>query len=381
MKDLAHQVWGLNPEMRFLNHGSFGAVPRQVQRAQAQIRARMESQPIRYFVHEVPAALKDAAAQVAELVGSAPEDLSFVDNASTGVNVVLRSLQLEEGDRLVTLSHVYPAVRNAMAAVAQSAGATVHEVTLPCPVTDQAWLQELDEALKGARFAVLDHVTSATGLVLPIAEMIALAHRHGVPVLVDGAHAPGLLPLNIGALGADYYTGNLHKWVCAPKGSAFLWAAPQWQASLRPPIVGHAHGGAWQDLFHTLGTRDYSNWLSLPAVLAFWAENGGLQAARERNNALASKARTLLLSSLGCPSAGPPEMQAAMVAFLLPNRLAPADASGAWALKDRLWDAHGIEIPITPHAGGLWMRLSAQLYNEMDDYRALLSALRAIQGE
>lgn len=381
MKALASQVWGLNPEMRFLNHGSFGAVPRQVQRAQDQIRARMESQPIRYFVHEVPAALRDAAAQVAELVGAAPGDLSFVDNASTGVNVVLRSLQLGEGDRLVTLSHVYPAVRNAMAAVAQSAGATVHEVTLPCPVTDGAWLEELDQALKGARFAVLDHVTSATGLVLPIAEMIAMAHKHGVPVLVDGAHAPGLLPLEVGALGADYYTGNLHKWVCAPKGSAFLWAAPRWQDSLRPPIVGHAHGGPWQELFHTLGTRDYSNWLSLPALLAFWEEHGGLQAAREHNDALASQARTLLLTGLGCPSAGPAQMQAAMVAFLLPKELAPADVPGAWALKDRLWEEHRIEIPITAHAGGLWMRLSAQRYNEMGDYRALLSALRAIQGE
>lgn len=381
MKDLASQVWGLDSGMCFLNHGSFGAVPREVLRAQGEIRDRMESQPIRYFVHEVPQALRDAAAQVADLVGAEPGDLCFVDNATTGVNAVLRSLSLAEGDRLVTLSHVYPAVRNAMRAVAESAGASVHEVTLPCPVRDSAWLQELDQALNGARFAVLDHVTSATGLVLPIAEMLELARKHGVPVLVDGAHAPGLLPLNIASLGADYYTGNLHKWVCAPKGSAFLWAAPKWQSTLRPPIVGHAHGGPWQDQFHTLGTRDYSNWLSLPAVLAFWAQQGGLEAARAHNDSLASQARTVVLSGLGASAAGPPSMQAAMVAFLLPDSFGPATLKGAWELKDRLWSEHRVEIPITPHDDGLWMRFSAQLYNTLDDYRALLSALQAIQGE
>ena len=374
-------LWGLQPGMHFLNHGSFGAAPLVVLEEQRRIRAQMEAQPVRFFVRHLPSALDHAAGLVAELVGADPKDLSFVDNATAGVNAVLRSLKVGEGDRLVTLSHVYPAVRNAMAALAARSGASVVEVRLPCPVVDNAWLDDLDRALKGARVAVLDHVTSATGLVLPIQEMIALCKKHKVPVLVDGAHAPGLLPLELQGLGADWYTGNLHKWVCAPKGSAFLWAAPHVQSSLEPPAVGHAHGQHWQETFHTLGTRDYSNWLSIPAVLDFWEGQGGLERARAHNNNLASQAMTLLVDGLDVQLAGPPEMRAAMGAFLLPERIAPATPQGSLDLNDRLWKKHRIEVPITPHEGRLWMRISAQIYNTLDDYRALLSALGSIQVE
>ena len=367
--------------MYFLNHGSFGATPLVVLEEQSRIRARMEAQPVRFFVRHLPGALLESATLVAELVGARAKDLSFVDNATAGVNAVLRSVKLGEGDRLVTLSHVYPAVRNSMRSLAAQAGATVVEVRLPCPVLDDAWLQDLEQALVGARLAVLDHVTSATGLVLPIQEMIALCKKHGVPVLVDGAHAPGLLPLQVQDLGADWYTGNLHKWVCAPKGSAFLWAAPHLQGSLEPPVVGHAYGQDWQQTFHTLGTRDYSNWLSMPAVLDFWEGLGGLERARAHNNELASQATTLLQDGLGAKLAGPEEMRAAMSAFLLPKSMAPATPQGSLALNDRLWREHRIEVPITPLEGQLWLRVSAQLYNELSDYRALLSALVAIQGE
>ena len=367
--------------MHFLNHGSFGATPLVVQEEQSRIRAQMEAQPIRFFVRHLPGALSHSAALVAELVGARPEDLVLVDNATAGVNAVLRSIQVGEGDRLVTLSHVYPAVRNSMRAIAARSGASVVEVRLPCPVLDDAWLEELDQALVGARVAVLDHVTSATGLVLPIQAMIALCRKHGVPVLVDGAHAPGLLPLQVQALGADWYTGNLHKWVCAPKGTAFLWAAPPLQGSLQPPVVGHAYGQDWRQTFHTLGTRDYSNWLSVPAVLDFWRSIGGLERAREHNNNLASQAMSLLQDGLGVQAAGPQQMRAAMAAFLLPQSIASATPQGSLELNDLLWEKYRIEVPITPHEGRLWLRISAQLYNELDDYRALLSALVAIQGE
>ncbi len=382
MSPLEHKaLWGLRSDMHFLNHGSFGATPLVVQEEQSRIRARMEAQPIRYFVRHVPVELTHCAGLVAELVGAKAKNLSFVDNATAGVNAVLRSLPVGEGDRMVTLSHVYPAVRNAMQALAAQTGASVVEVRLPCPVLDDDWLNALDQALLGARLAVLDHVTSATGLVLPIQAMIALCRKHGVPVLVDGAHAPGLLPLQIEALGADWYTGNLHKWVCAPKGSAFLWAAPKHQANLQPPVIGHAYGQNWQQAFHTLGTRDYSNWLSIPAVLDFWSGIGGLDQARAHNNGLALEAEILLREGLGAQVAGPVEMRAAMVALLLPESAGVASKQGSLELNDRLWQAHRIEVPITPHEGRLWLRISAQLYNDLADYRALLSALQAIQVE
>ncbi|MCB9792535.1 MAG: aminotransferase class V-fold PLP-dependent enzyme [Alphaproteobacteria bacterium] len=362
--------------MSFLNHGSFGGTPLEVLRAQRAWQDRMEAQPIRFFMEERPRAVRAAAARLAAYVGSAPEDLVFVENATTGVNAVLRSLRLEPGERVICLSHVYPAVRNALAFVCERAGAHLVEVEVPAPLDDtQRVLRGLRCALRRpARLVVLDHVTSFSGLVLPIEDMVQLCREAGVPALVDGAHAPGQLALDLEALDADYYVGNCHKWLWAPKGCALLRVAPRAQAGLHPTVISHGYRQGFTQEFDFTGTADVSAWLSIDAALDFQAELGD-ERVRAHNRALALQARALLSEAWGATPAGPPETVGFMAALQLPERYGPGTWEGSRAVKVPLWDKHRIEVPVTHFGGRLWLRISAQVYNELGDYERLAEAL------
>ncbi|MED5370921.1 MAG: aminotransferase class V-fold PLP-dependent enzyme [Myxococcota bacterium] len=370
--------FSLREDVHFLNHGSFGATPRSVQAAQIRWMQALESEPVDFIVRRLPELLVQARAVVGELVGARGGDLAFVDNASSGVNAVLRSQRFQPGDRLVTLSHVYPAVRNTLSWVAERSGAHVVEVPLPCPVVDDAWLEDLGVALRGARFAVLDHVTSASGLVLPIRRMVQLARESGVPVLVDGAHAPGLLPLKVQEIGADFYTGNLHKWLCAPKGCAFLWASPSARQGLQPTTISHWWREGFPQNFDQIGTRDPAAWLAVHAVREFWESIGGLDAARAHNNALCRAQADLLCERFGLIPAGPPSMRAAMCSMQLPPMAFPPTVEGAMQLNRVLFEEDRVEVPIVAHQGALFLRISAQIYNTSEDYLALAAALNRL---
>jgi isopenicillin-N epimerase len=230
----ARAAFCLDPDWLTLNHGSFGATPRAVIAAQQGWRDRLEAQPTRFMTMELPGALRSAASQLAGFLGADAEGLGFIENATAGCNAVLRSLRFTPDEEVVVLSHGYAAVQKAAAHIAGGAGARLIEVPIPFPRPDTAGLiAALEAALTPrTRLAILDHITSPSALVLPIAPLIALCRARGVPVLVDGAHAPGQVPLNLTALGADWYAGNCHKWLLAPKGCAFLWTAP---ARRRPP--------------------------------------------------------------------------------------------------------------------------------------------------
>jgi len=366
--------WMLEPRIHFLNHGSFGATPRRVLAAAAAWQERAEAQPIRFMTRELPPLLRGAASELAVFVGAQPDNLVFVDNATSGINAVLRSLELKRGDRVVTTTHVYAAVRNALAYVCERAGARLVEVEIPFPVenlTDP--LEALDRALRpGARLAVLDHVTSATALVLPIDEMVDLCRDHGVPVLVDGAHAPGMLDLNLEQLGADWYTGNAHKWMFAAKGCAFLWASPERWQTLKPLTISHVTEGI--GAFDWPGTRDFSNWLSVTEALAFYEELGE-DDVRTHNRELVIWAGKMLAEAWHTTLPCPESMIGSMISLESPLDMPPTKEA-ADQLHDRLWDEFRVEVPVYSFGGRTWIRISAQVYNQKYQYQVLAEALK-----
>jgi isopenicillin-N epimerase len=368
-------LWLLDPAAAFLNHGSYGACPRAVLAVQQEWRAQMERQPVRFMQATLPAALRNAACRLAGFLGARGDDLVFVENATSGINAVLRSLELGAGDEILTTSHVYGAVRNAIRHVCGGRGATLIEAPVPFPLDGAATVVAAIAARLGprTRLVVVDAVTSPTATLLPVTEIAALCQTVGVRLLVDAAHAPGMIPLDLPTLGADWVTGNAHKWLFAPKGCAFLWAREEAQPGLHPVVISHGLGRGFAAEFDWVGTRDPSAWLTVPAAMDFWQALGG-EELMARNRALADQAAQLLAETWDTPIGAPAAMRAAMAAVALPGT-GDADPVMAAAVHDRLWADHRIEVPIVPFAGRLWVRVSAQAYNDLDDYRRLADAV------
>jgi isopenicillin-N epimerase len=353
--------WRLDPDFLTVNHGSFGATPICVRAEQDRWRERMEAQPTR-FMALLPTLLRSAADGLGAFLGAEGRDIAFTDNATTGCNAVLRSLALQAGDEVLVLSHVYGAVRNTVRFVTERAGASIVEAEVPFPaIPADGTVAAVAAALTArTRLAVMDHITSHSALVLPVARIVAACHAAGVPVLVDGAHAPGQIDLNLTALGADFYAGNCHKWLCAPKGSAFLWVRPDRQAGLHPTVISHGLGGGFLQEFDWTGTRDPSAALSVPAALDFHERMGGAT-LRARNIALAAEGAALVARRLNTE---PVATGGAMALVRLPWDGPPQ------ALRARLLAA-GTDAPVNALAGSNWLRLSAFAYNELDDFARL----------
>jgi len=340
MSDPRH-LWLLEPDLVFLNHGSFGACPRAVLAVQASLREQLERQPIRFFIDELESRVDGVRSALAAVTGGAPEDLAFVANATTAVNSVVGSLRLRAGDELLTTSHEYNACKNVLAFAAERAGARVVVADLPFPIDDPA---QVTAAMVAAvtprtRLALIDHVTSPTALVLPVDDIARALSARGVKVLVDGAHAPGMLALDLQALGeagVTAYTGNLHKWMCAPKGAAFLWVRRDHQSEVRPAVISHGANSPRRDRsrflleFDWMGTVDPTAVLSVPAAIDFLSGllPGGLPALQERNRALALRGRDILAAALGARPPAPDSMIGAMASLPLPDM--PAAIAAGW---------------------------------------------------
>ncbi len=364
----------LEPGLVFLNHGSFGATPRRVLAARDAWTRRFEADPVRFEVRELGPLLRALAARVATWLRVPAHELVFVDNASTGVSAVLRSWPLRPGDVLVTTDHGYRAVGRALRLVAERAGATVHVVPLPFPVASraelvEAWTRGLPDR---AALAVFDHVTSATGLVLPVAELVAACRARGIPTLVDAAHAPGMLDVDVGALGADFWTGNLHKWAYAPKGVAVLHVRERWHDTIRPPTVsnGLIGGGTLATEFDYQGTKDPSNWLAAGHGLDF-AEELGWDDLRAWNTSLRAAFVDRWCAEWGVAPPAPPELLGALATLPMPD-----PGVDAAALNERLREERGIQAMFPSFAGRTWFRVSAQVYLEPSDLDPLIHALR-----
>ena len=390
--------WLLDPAIDFLNHGSFGATPIPVLDAQAEWRRQLEAEPVRFMVETYPVALEQARAALAGFVGADAEDLAFVQNATAACNTVLRSLRFTPGDELLTTDHAYNAVKNAMEYVASRDGARVvtAEVPFPLPAGDDAVDRILAAVTPRTRLAVIDHVTSATAMVLPAARLVAALHERGVKVLVDGAHAPGMLDLDLAAIGADFYAGNLHKWVCAPKGAGFLWVRREHQAAIRPLVISHsanlplAGQTRFRAEFDWQGTADPSAWLAVPEALAFGDSllPGGWKELRERNRALALAGRDLLCQVARQEPPLPDDMIGSMASVPLGWEDQPAGVQGVDLYGDAVHGAllaAGIQVMITPWPqrpdGRRWRRLvrvSAAAYNDLAQLERLAETLRGL---
>jgi isopenicillin-N epimerase len=393
---LAH--WWLAPEILYLNHGTVGATPRPVLERQQALQREIERQPARFLTRELmrwtaddpPGThvaairrplLRAAADDVGAFLGVRGEDLVFVHNATAGVNAVLRSLPLEPGDEIVVLDQAYGAVAKTVGWVAAERGARVVTVATPFPVEGdctQAFSEAVAHALgPRTRIAVLDHVVSETALVLPVAAMAARCRARGVPVLVDGAHAPGALDLDISALGVDWYVGNLHKWAFAPRPCGVLWAAPDRRAHLHPTVISWGLGNGLAQEFDWPGTPDPTPMLAAPAGLAFMSDVLGVEAMRRWNHDLVWRAAHALAARWGQPWDVPEAMVGCMATVLLPERLQSLGPEAAPRLKDWLLYERRIEAQVLAIRGRLCVRLAAQVYNDERDYESLAEAIDA----
>ena len=382
--------WWLDPAVTYLNHGTVGATPRVVLEAQHAWQRRAEAQPAAFLFRELmrltlddAAAprplLRQAADAVGEFVGVRGDDLVFVDNASTGVNAVLRSIALRPGDEIVVLDQAYGAVIKAAEFVARAVGAKVVVVATPFPVQGDP-AEEYADAVERAltprtRLAILDHISSHTALTLPVAAMTARCRARGVPVLIDGAHAPGAIVLDVAAFGADWYVGNLHKWAFVPRACGLLWAAPARQASLHPPTISWGLDEGLAMEFDWTGTRDPSALLSAPAALAFMRDTLGVAAMRTWNHGLVWRMAHELGARWGRPFGVPEAMVGCMASIALPARIDALGVAAAPALKDWLLRERRIEAQVLTIHDHLYVRIAAQVYNDERDYERLAQAV------
>lgn len=364
------ELWPLEPDMIFLNHGSYGAAPHDVLAAQAEWRRQLEAQPCQFINAVAPQAIRDSAAALAGFIGTRAEDTVFVENTTAGLNAVLRSIPLAAGDEILISDHIYNATRNTVTFVAEAAGAKVRtaQISLPVASADRI-VDAFAEALTDrTRLVVTDHIASITAVIFPVARIVDAARARGIPVLVDGAHGPGMVDLDVPSLGADWYVGNCHKWLCAPKGAAFLWAAADRQAGLHPTVISHDLGKGFTAEFDKIGTRDASAWLSVPAALDFHGRIGGA-AMRQRCHALAVAEAEALAARWGTVTGAPDAMFGTMSTVRLPDGLT-ADRALSERMKQWLWAEHRAEIHIMPFGDAFWTRFSVAAYTTEDECRA-----------
>ena len=386
------RYWTLDPSVTFLNHGSFGACPLAVLEAQQHLRERVEKDPVQFFRRDLEPLWDEALHQLSEFLGAVPEQLAFVPNTTTGINTILRSIQLERGAELLTTTHSYPACRNALEEAAARVGGTVVAVQVPFPLRTPAQvLQPILEAITPkTQIALFDHVASSTGIIFPIERIIQELAAMNIDVLVDGAHAPGMVPLELERLGAAYYVGNCHKWLCAPKGAGFLYVRRDKQPSLHPLVISHGARSFRTDRsrfrleFDWTGTHDPTSYLTVPVAIHHIASlvEGGWPTVRERNRLLVLAGRRRVCTQLNVETPCPDTMVGSLAAIPFPDS-DPHAKSEEWTAdpeQEALFAQYRIEVPISPWPARpkRLLRLSAHLYNSPSQYNHLAAALKEI---
>ncbi|MCC9599033.1 aminotransferase class V-fold PLP-dependent enzyme [Stieleria sp. JC731] len=382
------QHWQLNPEIDYLNHGSFGATPTTVLQARIGYIEQLERDPIEFLAPErdLEPKLDHVRAVVSDLVGCEDESLVFVRNATDGVNAVVRSLKLQPGDEIVITNHGYNACNNAIRFAAETIGAVVRVAQIPFP------LQHEDDVIQSVaavltertRLLVVDHVTSPTAIVFPLERLVELAHENKTRILVDGAHAPGMIPIDLRQLGADYYTANHHKWICAPKASGFLYVDKSLHQEVRPTVISHGANkqsdrrSRFHAEFDWPGTYDVTPILAVPAALDFLGTlfPGGLPQLMDRNHDCAIQARKIMNDALGAEAATPEPMVGSMAAVTLAKDKFSSSSDLA-TFQKHLFDKHRIEVPtfMGPNDTPI-LRVSMQAYNDLAQVERLADLLR-----
>jgi isopenicillin-N epimerase len=382
-------IWALDPSVRHLNHGSFGAVLNEVLELQMEWRQRFEADPSRFVFRDLEPAMDRTREAVGDFVGAAAATLVPVRNATTGIASVLRSFEplLGPGDQILTTAHDYNAVRQTLRFTAERTGAEVVVAPVPFPIglPEQVTDAILAEVTPRTRLAVIDHVTSPTALVFPIEDIVA-ALEPEIPVVVDGAHGPGQVPVALDDLGASWYTGNLHKWVCAPKGAAFLHTRADRIEMTVPAVISHGYNAEvespearYRALFDWLGTDDFSAWAVVPDAfrLVGGLEEGGWDGVMKHNHDLVLEGRRLIAETVAIPLPAPEEMVGSMASVVLPDATGPDPGGELSPMMDDLFDAGFAAIVMNwPQWPRQLLRISAHLHNTVDDYSALAGRLR-----
>lgn len=389
------ELWGFDGSIAFLNHGSFGACPLPVLEYRRQLLAELESEAMEYLLHRAQPLVDGSRRILCDLIGADPSEVVFVANATSGVNAVLRSLDFRPSDEILTTSHEYNACRNVANYVAARAGAKVVEVPLPLPVESPEQIVEavMSRVTPNTRLALVDHVTSPTAIVFPVEQIVRRLAERNIDVLIDGAHAPGMVPLDLRRMGVAYYTGNCHKWLCSPKGAGFLYVRPDRQEGIMPTVIGHGVNSPrkgynhFQDLFDWPGTFDPAPWICVGRSIEFLSSllEGGLPALMRRNHDLAVWARRLFIERLGASPICPESMLGSMSAVILPFDIGTqldettSPTPTHW-LYNELRQKHHLEAvlyhyPAPPQAV---LRVSAQAYNSPEQYEKLADVLRQI---
>lgn len=373
----------LDPAVVFLNHGSFGACPKAVFARFQQWQLELERNPVEFLGRRSAGLLFEARAALASYLNAGTDDLVFVPNATTGVNIVARSLALQPGDEVLSTDHEYGACDATWRFVCDKAGAHYRKVTIPVPLDPATWADRVMAAVTPrTKMVFASHITSTTALIFPVAELCARCRALGILTLIDGAHAPGHIALDLAATGADFYTGNCHKWLCAPKGSAFLHVQPALQGRIDATVVswgylaeaaGHTGFDAYtgrttlERRLQWQGTHDIAAYLSVPAAIDFWRQHDG-PAWQQSCHELACATQRRVLAHNGLQALAGDSSIGQMAA--MPVRCADPEA-----LRRRLFDHHHIEVPVTQHAGQCCVRVSVQAYNSTQDLDRLVQAL------
>ncbi len=383
--------WQLDENIVFLNHGSFGATPTAVLQEQRRWQDIMEGDPVRFFEEIAPDALLNARKAIGRVVNCHYDDLALIENATSGVNIILRSLKFEPGDEIIVPNHAYQACRNAIDYVANKWSAIVVVCDIPFPVENKEGIinKIMSCVTKKTKLAMIDTVTSPTGLRMPFEILVNLLESKGINVLLDAAHGIGMLPLNLDELGASYTTSNCHKWLCSPKGAAFLHVRKDLQKYIRPLVISHGmtfplgDSTRFRHEFDWTGTRDISALCTLPFLIET-LENlveGGLEEIMSRNHDLVIKGRNILCEKLNIDPPCPDDMISCISALKLPlsgKKGIPLHEPDPLHVK--LTKEHNIQVPVWywPNPEGRYLRISAYLYNHESEYEYLANTLLEI---
>ena len=383
--------WNIDPDVVYLNHGSFGPSPVVVQQAREEWSRQLERQPMRFFCQDMEELLDQTAHVLAGFLKTRADRIALVDNATVGMNIVAESIELAAGDEVLLTDHEYGAVRNIWNRRCQQAGARLQTAELPFPAGSQASASEIVVAIESritpaTRLLVVSHVTSATSCILPVKEICRMARQHNVSVCIDGPHAVAMLDLSLDDIGCDFYCASCHKWLCGPFGSGFLWVHPQFHSRIRCPMVswGGSIAGrpaSWKDRTNWLGTRDPAPLLGVSAALEFFSP-ARLRLFRQHAHQLISEFRNNLLRRPGVKSFCNPtdESFVSMCGFELPHPAGwrPGYHGHPDPLQEQLRDQYRIEIPVGSWSGHRFLRVSAHLYTKREHLQALSSALNEL---
>ena len=370
----AARHWKLEQPTLHINHGSYGAVPTDVLEYQSKLKDRMESSPVKWFI-AAPGALSEARTRTAELLGTDPAALTFVPDASAGATVVVNSIRISPGEEILVSDHGYGAVVMGAERMARNQGGILRTVHIPIDATDDDIVAAFDKAMSPrTRLVIADEITSPTAMTFPVARIAEAAHRHGARILVDGAHAPGLIPGDPLAIGADYWIGNLHKFICNPRGCAVLISRPELAQSLQPLINSWGRDLPYPERFDLQGTLDQTSYLCAPYTIQYMDRTfGGWDSILAYIQSLADYGQDLIASAFERQTGGDHHVALsspapAMRLVRLPEGLAP-DHDSADLLRDRVSDAFDVEAAFTSFDGIGYLRLSAFVYNTADDYQ------------